>query len=155
MEAYTLKRPSSHKTRKRVGRGSGSGMGKTSTRGQKGQMSRSGSKSLPWFEGGQMPIQRRIPKRGFKNFTKVEFQVVNVANIAKLDSADVTPQLMRERGLVKKADVKIKVLGTGDIARACTITADAFSKSAIEKIKKAGGNAVVRETVAKRKSKAE
>jgi large subunit ribosomal protein L15 len=130
-------------------------MGKTSTRGQKGQMSRSGSKSLPWFEGGQMPIQRRIPKRGFKNFTKVEFQVVNVANIAKLDSADVTPELMRERGLVKKADVKIKVLGTGDLARACTITADAFSKSAIEKIKKAGGNAVVRETVSKRKSKAE
>ncbi len=102
-----------------------------------------------------MPIQRRIPKRGFKNFTKVEFQVVNVANIAKLDSADVTPELMRERGLVKKADVKIKVLGTGDLARACTITADAFSKSAIEKIKKAGGNAVVRETVSKRKSKAE
>ncbi len=155
MEAYTLKRPSSHKTRKRVGRGPGSGMGKTSTRGQKGQMSRSGSKSLPWFEGGQMPIQRRIPKRGFKNFTKVEYQVVNIANIARLDASEVTPQLMKEKGLVKKDDMKIKVLGSGDIARSCSVTADAFSKSAVEKIKKAGGSVVMRKKIEKSKAQAE
>lgn len=155
MEAYTLKRPSSHKTRKRVGRGPGSGMGKTSSRGQKGQMSRSGSKSLPWFEGGQMPLQRRVPKRGFKNFTRDEFQVVNLSNIARLEVAEVTPKLMREKGLVKKDNMKIKVLGSGEIARACSITADAFSKSAVEKIKKAGGSVVLRKSIEKKKAKAE
>lgn len=102
-----------------------------------------------------MPIQRRIPKRGFKNFTKVEFQVVNVANIAKLDAAEVTPKLMQEKGLVKKDDMKIKVLGSGDIARACSVTADAFSKSAVEKIKKAGGSVVVRKKIEKSKAQAE
>ncbi len=155
MESYTLKRPSSHKARKRVGRGSGSGMGKTSTRGQKGQMSRSGSKSLPWFEGGQMPIQRRIPKRGFKNFTKVEFQVVNIASIARLDAAEVTPMLMREKGLVKKDNMKIKVLGSGDISRPCSVTADAFSKNAVEKIKKAGGSVVMRKKIEKSEAQAD
>lgn len=154
MENYQIKRPASNKTRKRVGRGPGSGMGKTSTRGQKGQMSRSGSKSRPWFEGGQMPIQRRVPKRGFKNATRVEFQVVNVANLAKLNAGEITPDVMKKSGLVKKSDMRIKVLGTGEISQSCTVTADAFSKSAVEKIQKAGGKAIVRTKIEKIKAEA-
>ncbi len=86
MENYQLKRPASNKTRKRVGRGPGSGMGKTSTRGMNGQLCRSGSKKRPWFEGGQMPIQRRVPKRGFKNLNKEIFQIVNLSSIAKIET---------------------------------------------------------------------
>ena len=149
MENYQIKRPASNKTRKRVGRGPGSGMGKTSTRGQKGQMSRSGSKSKPWFEGGQMPIQRRVPKRGFKNATRVEYQVVNVANLSKLKAGEITPDVMKKSGLVKKSDMRIKVLGTGEISQSCTVTADAFSKSAVEKIQKAGGKTIVRKKIEK------
>ncbi|MCX7677763.1 MAG: 50S ribosomal protein L15 [Spirochaetes bacterium] len=149
METYVLKKPTSHKTRKRVGRGPGSGMGKTSTRGQKGQLSRSGSKRRPWFEGGQMPIQRRLPKRGFNNFMKEEYQIVNLDRIAKLGVAEITPSVMRAHGLVKKEDKKIKILGVGEITTACTVVADAFSKSAIEKIKKVGGSAVLRKKARK------
>ncbi|HPA71898.1 MAG TPA: 50S ribosomal protein L15 [Spirochaetota bacterium] len=154
MENYQIKRPASNKTRKRVGRGPGSGMGKTSTRGQKGQMSRSGSKSKPWFEGGQMPIQRRVPKRGFKNATRVEYQVVNVANLSKLNAGEITPDVMKKSGLVKKSDMRIKVLGTGEISQSCTVTADAFSKSAVEKIQKAGGKTIVRKKIEKTKAEA-
>ncbi len=154
MENYQIKRPASNKTRKRVGRGPGSGMGKTSTRGQKGQMSRSGSKSKPWFEGGQMPIQRRVPKRGFKNATRVEYQVVNVANLSKLNPGEITPDVMKKSGLVKKSDMRIKVLGTGEISQSCTVTADAFSKSAVEKIQKAGGKTIVRKKIEKTKAEA-
>ncbi len=154
MENYQIKRPASNKTRKRVGRGPGSGMGKTSTRGQKGQMSRSGSKSRPWFEGGQMPIQRRVPKRGFKNATRVEYQVVNIANLSKLNAGEITPDVMKKSGLVKKSDMRIKVLGTGEISQSCTVTADAFSKSAVEKIQKAGGKTIVRKKIEKTKAEA-
>jgi len=129
-------------------------MGKTSTRGQKGQMSRSGSKSKPWFEGGQMPIQRRVPKRGFKNATRVEYQVVNVANLSKLNPGEITPDVMKKSGLVKKSDMRIKVLGTGEISQSCTVTADAFSKSAVEKIQKAGGKTIVRKKIEKTKAEA-
>lgn len=153
MEQYTLKRPSTNKTRKRVGRGPGSGMGKTSTRGQKGQLSRSGSKRRPWFEGGQMPIQRRLPKRGFKNFTRKEYQEVNIDKIAKLNLTEINPEIMRQYGLVKKADERIKVLGKGEITISCTVIADAFSKTAIEKIKKAGGTTIVRKRIEKVKNK--
>jgi len=117
-------------------------------------MSRSGSKSRPWFEGGQMPIQRRVPKRGFKNATRVEFQVVNVANLAKLNAGEITPDVMKKSGLVKKSDMRIKVLGTGEISQSCTVTADAFSKSAVEKIQKAGGKAIVRTKIEKIKAEA-
>jgi large subunit ribosomal protein L15 len=154
MENYQIKRPASNKTRKRVGRGPGSGMGKTSTRGQKGQMSRSGSKSRPWFEGGQMPIQRRVPKRGFKNSTRIEFQVVNIASLAKLNAGEISPDVMKKNGLIKKSDQRIKVLGKGEITQSYTVTADAFSKSASEKIQKAGGKAIVRKKIEKTRAEA-
>ena len=154
MENYQIKRPATHKTRKRVGRGPGSGMGKTSTRGQKGQMSRSGSKTRPWFEGGQMPIQRRVPKRGFNNPTRIEFQVVNIANLAKLQLGEINPEIMKKNGLIKKTDLRIKVLGVGDIALSCTVTADAFSKTAAEKLQKAGGKAIVRKKTVSKKAAA-
>ena len=154
MENYQIKRPASNKTRKRVGRGPGSGMGKTSTRGQKGQMSRSGSKSRPWFEGGQMPIQRRVPKRGFNNPTRVEYHVVNISTLAKLQLGEVTPDIMKKKGVLKKSEMKVKILGVGDISQPCTVTADAFSKSAIEKIEKAGGKTIVRVKVEKKKTEA-
>lgn len=154
MENYQIKRPASSKTRKRVGRGPSSGMGKTSTRGQKGQGSRSGSKTRPWFEGGQMPIQRRVPKRGFNNPTRIEFQVVNLSSISKLKLGEINPDVMKKSGLVKKSDMRIKVLGTGEIAQSCTVTADAFSKTAVEKIQKAGGKTVVRKITVKKKAEA-
>jgi large subunit ribosomal protein L15 len=154
MENYQIKRPASNKTRKRVGRGPSSGMGKTSTRGQKGQGSRSGSKTRPWFEGGQMPIQRRVPKRGFNNPTRVEYQVVNLSSIAKLQLGEITPDVMKKKGLVKKSDLRIKVLGVGEIALSCSVTADAFSKTAVEKIEKAGGKTVVRIKAEKKKAEA-
>ncbi len=143
---YQIKKPDSIKKRKRVGCGPGSGHGKTSCRGQKGQRSRSGSSQRPWFEGGQMPLQRRVPKRGFNNYTRKEFQVVNLSSIDKLGLDSVTPALLVEKRIVSHSDRLIKVLGNGEIKKSVTIVADAFSKSAIEKIKKAGGNPVIRKS---------
>ena len=129
--------------RKRVGRGMGSGMGKTSTRGHKGQRSRTGSRLLRGFEGGQMPLHRRLPKRGFKNIFKVEYAVVNLERIAALGENNVTVESMRKAGLVKGRDVLVKVLGDGELKDAVNVQAHKFSKSAQEKISKAGGKAEV------------
>lgn len=124
--------------KKRVGRGMGSGMGKTSTRGHKGQRSRSGSRMMRGFEGGQMPLHRRLPKRGFTNIFRVEYQVVNLDRLATLGEKNITPELLVKSGMVGKNDL-IKILGDGEVKTALTVQAHKFSKSAEEKITKAGG----------------
>ena len=129
--------------RKRVGRGSGSGWGKTSGKGHKGQNARSGVSRDPAFEGGQMPIMRRLPKRGFKNdLFKTVYEVVNLARLAEVfgEAGEITIEDIYSRGLARKGH-PVKVLGVGDISRAITVQAHAFSASAVEKIKNAGGEA--------------
>ena len=144
MELHSLKPPKgSKKNRKRVGRGSGSGMGKTSTRGHKGQKARSGGLKRAGFEGGQMPVYRRLPKRGFHNFTRVEYQVVNIEDFARCQESELTLEILKAAGLVKKSGVPVKVLGSGKLEKPYTVKANAFSKSAKEKIEQAGGKAVV------------
>lgn len=135
---------STHK-KKRVGRGPGSGLGKTSGRGEKGQKSRSGYSSKTGFEGGQMPLHRRLPKRGFTNIFKKEWIEISLAAIDQHFKADeeITPELLHERGLIKKARRDVVVLGTGDISKALRVSAHRFTKSAREKIEKAGGAATV------------
>jgi large subunit ribosomal protein L15 len=128
--------------RKRVGRGMGSGMGKTSTRGHKGQGSRSGSSLMRGFEGGQMPLHRRLPKRGFTNIFRTEYNVLNLGSLADLQEAELTLEKLAELGLTKKKGL-LKILGNGEIKTAITIHAHKFSKSAQEKIERAGGKAVV------------
>jgi large subunit ribosomal protein L15 len=130
--------------RKRVGRGMGSGMGKTSTRGHKGQGSRSGSSLMRGFEGGQMPLHRRLPKRGFTNIFRVEYTVVNLDRIAALEGVnEIGLDDYRKLGLASQKKPLIKILGSGELASAITIHAHKFSKSAQEKIEKAGGKAVL------------
>ena len=124
--------------RKRVGRGIGSGMGKTSTRGHKGQRSRSGSRMMRGFEGGQMPLHRRMPKRGFTNIFRKEYAIVNLESIAKLGETVVTPDVLRKAGVIKTKH-PVKILGDGELTTALTVHAHKFSKSAQEKITKAGG----------------
>jgi large subunit ribosomal protein L15 len=132
--------PRSRKPRKRLGIGEGSGHGGTSTKGHKGQLSRAGTKTNPWFEGGQMPLQRRLPKRGFTNIFRVEYQVVNVESLARLkDVAEVTPAVLFEHGLIGKKNQRVKILGDGGLEKALVVHAHAFSKAAQEKIEKAGG----------------
>ncbi len=128
-------------SRKRVGRGHGSGYVKTAGRGHKGQRARAGSKSYAWFEGGQMPLQRRLPKRGFKNLFKECFAVVNVGQLAKHFQAGevVDFQALREKGLVKKPLDGIKLLGHGEIAAGLTVKVDRASQAAIQKVEAAGG----------------
>jgi large subunit ribosomal protein L15 len=140
MELSNLKpKARSRHAKKRVGRGPGSGHGKTAGRGEKGQKSRSGYSSKLGFEGGQMPLHRRLPKRGFTNIFKEEFAVVNLAELNRFDEgATVDTAALRQAGLVK-GNKKIKVLGHGDITRKLTIEADKFSKTAREKIEAAGG----------------
>lgn len=128
----------SRKNRKKVGRGGAHG--KTSCRGHKGQRSRSGSKRRLWFEGGQMPIMRRLPKRGFTNFNRVEFQVVNISDLEKIQGVDeITPELLLENGLIAKKRLPVKILGNGELKQKVNVIANAFSKSAVEKIEAAGG----------------
>ena len=129
--------------KKRVGRGMGSGMGKTSTRGHKGQRSRSGSHMMRGFEGGQMPLHRRLPKRGFTNIFRVEYTIVNLARIAELGVAEIALEDYKKLGLASSKKALIKILGSGELTTALTIHAHKFSKSAVEKIEKAGGKAVV------------
>jgi large subunit ribosomal protein L15 len=124
--------------RKRVGRGMGSGMGKTSTRGHKGQRSRSGSRMIRGFEGGQMPLHRRMPKRGFTNIFRQEYSIINLEKLAGLDETMITPEVLRKAGLIH-SQRPVKILGDGDLAKALTVHAHKFSKSAQEKITKAGG----------------
>ena len=124
--------------RKRVGRGMGSGMGKTSTRGHKGQRSRSGSRTLRGFEGGQMPLHRRMPKRGFTNIFRKEYNIVNLEKLAALGETTITPDELRKAGVIKSKH-PVKVLADGELSTALTVHAHKFSKSAQEKITKAGG----------------
>jgi len=138
----TIRAPKkANENKKRVGRGMGSGMGKTSTRGHKGQGSRSGSRQKRGFEGGQMPLHRRLPKRGFTNIFRTEYQVVNLADLAALGEKEITPEVLRKSRLVKGKNSLIKVLGDGELKGAITVHAHKFSKSAQEKISKAGGKA--------------
>ncbi|HET6271927.1 MAG TPA: 50S ribosomal protein L15 [Bacteroidota bacterium] len=137
--------PGSRKKRKRIGRGQGSGHGGTSTRGHKGAGSRSGTRYRPWFEGGQMPLARRVPKRGFHSPFRVEYQIVNVEVLGKL-AADgkvqngiVTPDVLVKLGVIKKAEMPVKVLGNGELKTTLNVSAHAFSKSAVTKIETAGG----------------
>jgi large subunit ribosomal protein L15 len=137
--------PGSRKKRKRIGRGQGSGHGGTSTRGHKGAGARSGSGYRAWFEGGQMPLARRVPKRGFHSPFKVVFQTVNVLTLeklatdGKLQTGVVTPDVLAKLGVVKKAAAPVKVLGSGELKARLDVTAHAFSASAAEKIAAAGG----------------
>jgi len=125
-----------------VGRGPGSGTGKTSARGQKGQKSRTGGKVHPRFEGGQMPLIRRIPKRGFTNLNRVEYQVVNVRDLERFDG-EVSPEALKAAGLIGSMSKPVKILGVGEVAKALTVSAHAFSGSARSKIEGAGGSATV------------
>ena len=128
-------------SKKRVGRGPGSGLGKTAGKGEKGQKSRSGYSQRLGFEGGQMPLIRRVPKRGFTNIFKTEYSVVNLSQLAELapEITDVTPEVLAERGMVRSGK-PVKVLGDGEIGKALKVTANKFSKSARAKIEAAGGS---------------
>jgi len=128
--------------RKRVGRGMGSGMGKTSTRGHKGQRSRSGSRMIRGFEGGQMPLHRRMPKRGFTNIFRKEFNIVSLERLAELGETTINPDVLRKAGVIKTKH-PVKILGDGELKVALTVSAHKFSKSAQEKITKAGGKVEV------------
>jgi large subunit ribosomal protein L15 len=133
--------PGTKKDRKRVGRGTGSGHGKTSCRGSKGQKARSGGGVRPGFEGGQMPLARRLPKRGFHNPFRIEYQPVNVSQLESFEAgSEINPAVLFEKKLVRKAAMPVKVLGKGEITRALTVKAHAVSAAAKEKIEKAGGS---------------
>jgi large subunit ribosomal protein L15 len=143
LDLSTLRaRPGARKKPKRIGRGPGSGNGKTATAGNKGQLSRSGRKQYFGFEGGQMPLHRRIPKRGFDNLFRKEFAVVNVGALNALEG-DITPDRLVKEGMVKALRAGLKVLGDGELTKAIVVKAHRFSKSAAEKIAKAGGRAEV------------
>src|SRR5512141_657417 len=132
----------STKNRKRVGRGVGSGHGKTSCKGHKGQKARSGGTKGAGFEGGQMPLQRRIPKRGFTKIFRKEYAIVNLDDLAKVAGAEpVTPEMLKQKGLINDMKNGLKVLGTGELKSKLTVRAHKFSKSAMEKIQAAGGKA--------------
>lgn len=135
--------PGSARNSKRVGRGPGSGHGKQSTQGGKGQKGSSGYKSRAWSEGGQMPLQRRIPKRGFNNIFRIDYQEVNIGAIAALEESEITLELLRKKGLATRKNKQIKILGDGELNKPLTIKAHAFSASAKEKIEKAGGKAEI------------
>ena len=139
MDLSTIKAPrKASEKRKRVGRGMGSGMGKTSTRGHKGQWSRSGARLIRGFEGGQMPLHRRLPKRGFKNIFREEYSVVNLDRLAQLGETEINPDILKKAGVINGRQ-PVKILGNGELTSALTVQAHKFSKSAQEKITKAGG----------------
>lgn len=141
--------PGSRKRVKRIGRGQGSGHGGTATRGHKGEGARSGTHNRPWFEGGQMPLVRRVPKFGFHSPFRVEYQVVNLADLAKavaagtLKAKGIDPPALHASGLVSKKSAPVKILGNGDLTQAVEVSAHAFSASASKKIASAGGTATV------------
>lgn len=144
VELHNLKpNPGSHRDRKRVGRGDGSGMGKTCGRGQKGQKARSGGQIPARFEGGQMPLHRRLPKRGFNPMNRTEYQVVNVRVFDEIEESEITPDLLRSYGLIGSKHEPVKILGSGEVDRKLTVMAHAFSGTAREKIESAGGTVVV------------
>jgi large subunit ribosomal protein L15 len=141
-ELSNLKAPKgSRQTRKRVGRGPGSGTGKTSGRGQKGQKARAASKKRPGFEGGQMPLQRRVPKRGFTPRTRNEYAIVNVSTLNAFEAGtEITPELLAERGMIRKASDQVKILGNGDLTVSVSLKAHKISQSAADKVSAAGGS---------------
>ncbi|MEF9426715.1 MAG: 50S ribosomal protein L15 [Candidatus Mariimomonas ferrooxydans] len=141
----------SRKRKKRVGRGPGSGHGKTSCRGHKGQKSRSGGGTRPGFEGGQMPLHRRLPKRGFRNIFKKQYAIINLKVLNEISDPVVTPEVIIEKGFIKSIKDGVKILGVGEIKKPLNIKAHAFSASAKEKILKSGGSA---EIIKSAKSKA-
>jgi len=145
MNLSTIRRPRRATEKpKRVGRGMGSGMGKTSTRGHKGQRSRSGSRMMRGFEGGQMPLHRRIPKRGFTNIFRQEYAIVNLKALNGLGTVEeITPQVLIDAGLVRRKTQPVKILGLGEVGRPFVVQAHKFSKSAMDKIQAAGGRAEV------------
>jgi large subunit ribosomal protein L15 len=143
MNLSQIRRPKkASEKRKRVGRGMGSGMGKTSTRGHKGQRSRSGSRMIRGFEGGQMPLHRRLPKRGFTNIFRKRFNIVNLEALDRLEETTINPEVLRKTGIVRSAH-PVKILGDGELRKALTVQAHKFSKSAQEKITRAGGKCEV------------
>ena len=128
---------------KRIGRGNGSGTGRTAGKGHKGYQSRSGTKNRFHFEGGQTPLMRRLPKRGFSNYGfRKEVQIVNLERIVSLNVKKIDVDILFKRGVIKKTDIPVKILGNGDIKSPLEITADMFSKTAVEKLEKAGGKAI-------------
>jgi large subunit ribosomal protein L15 len=144
MNLSGLKPPAGQKkSSRRIGRGMGSGRGKTAGRGQKGQKSVSGYHLMRGFEGGQMPLHRRLPKRGFTNIFKKEYAIINVGRLAQLDGNEFTPELLVSLGVVKSLGDGLKILGSGDVTRPIQVQAHLFSKSALEKIQAAGGSAQV------------
>lgn len=151
---YVLKKPDYIKRRKRVGRGNSSGHGSQAGKGHDGQLGRAGRKRRAWFEGGQMPLQRRIPKRGFHNYTKQEYQIINITALVNLGAGEIDPALMKKSGAISSSNKLVKVLGNGDISKSIKVTADAFSQTALDKIKKAGGEAVTRKMPVKKKTDA-
>ncbi len=130
------------KNRKRVGRGPGSGLGKTAGRGENGQKSRSGGSIQPWFEGGGFPLSQRLPKRGFTNIFGTTYQVVNLDRLGKLESGEVTPEILRAARLIGSAKRPVKILGVGSVDKSFTFKGIMGSKSAVEKIQAAGGKFV-------------
>jgi large subunit ribosomal protein L15 len=144
MDLSSLKPPAGQKHRpKRIGRGMGSGRGKTSTRGHKGARSVSGYSMMRGFEGGQMPLHRRLPKRGFTNIFKKQFAIVNLRDLARLEGDTFNADKLMALGVIHKLGDGLKILGTGEIGRKISVEAHIFSKSAAEKIQKAGGEAIV------------
>jgi large subunit ribosomal protein L15 len=144
MNLSNLRAPrKANRGKKRVGRGMGSGHGKTSARGHKGQHSRTGSSLMRGFEGGQMPLHRRMPKRGFTNIFRTEYTVLNLERIAEMGETELTHERLRALGFLKRRNELLKILGNGELTTAITIHAHKFSKGAQEKIEKAGGKAVL------------
>ena len=146
MKLHELNAAPEAKTRKRVGRGPGSGLGKTSGRGENGQKSRSGASIPAWFQGGQTPLYRRVPKRGFNNARfRTEYATINLSDLNKYfnDGDEVTPEVLKERGIIKKQLCGVKVLGNGELEKKLTVKASRFSSSAVTKIESAGGKAEV------------
>ena len=146
MKLHELNASPEAKVRKRVGRGPGSGLGKTSGRGENGQKSRSGASIPAWFQGGQTPLYRRVPKRGFNNARfRTEYATINLSDLNKYfnDGDEVTPEVFKEKGIIKQQLCGVKVLGNGELEKKLTIKANRFSSSAVTKIESAGGKAEV------------
>jgi large subunit ribosomal protein L15 len=132
----------SKKKPKKVGRGIGSGHGKTACRGNKGQKSRSGSKKRAWFEGGQMPLQRRLPKRGFTNIHRTIYQAVNVGELSRVSKSQISPEELFKTKVIRYKNKPVKILGDGEVKKALEVKAHAFSQKAIEKLEAAGGKVI-------------
>lgn len=132
----------SKKKAKKIGRGIGSGHGKTACRGSKGQRSRSGSKKRAWFEGGQMPLQRRLPKRGFTNIHRTVYQAVNVGELSRVKKSQISPEALFAAKVIRYKNKPVKILSDGEVKKALEVKAHAFSKKAIEKLEAAGGKVI-------------